>query len=309
MRIRMRRVRLVQLSVASLAAAATAFALLPTASASAAGTSTPSTTPVAQSASDRQAAANKALVLYVQDQLWNDGNYSVIDKYVSPDYTQHNPTVANGPDALRQLVTKVRTAFPQIHITAVTAVAEGDLVILHNQSAGSANFDIYRVDNGKLIEHWDVLESAPTSTVSGNDPFSQLSKPSSNNAPDSVTAKDKGVVLDYVTSLMQGHDLSAIDRYVAPSVYQHDAAIANGTAALTQYYSSLFATSPWFDVQPAQVVAEGDQVAVHAHLKTAPSDLGQAVVYLFRVEGGKIVEQWDSAQNVPATSANANTMF
>ena len=86
MRIRMRRVRLVQLSVASSAAAAVAFALLPTASASAAGTSTQNTAPVAQSAGDRQAAANKALVLYVQDQLWNDGNYSVIDKYVSPDY-------------------------------------------------------------------------------------------------------------------------------------------------------------------------------------------------------------------------------
>lgn len=303
MRIRMRRVRLVQLSVASLAAAAAAFALLPAATASAAGTSS------TESASDRQAAANKALVLFVQDQLWNDGNYSVIDKYVSPNYTQHNPTVADGPDALRQLVTKVRTAFPQIHITAVSAVAEGDLVILHNESAGSANFDIYRVEGGKLIEHWDVLESAPTSTVSGNDPFSQLSKPASNNAPDAVTARDKGVVLNYVTSLMQNHELSAVDQYVAPSVYQHDPSIANGSAALTQYYSSLFTASPWFDVQVAQVVAEGDLVAVHAHLKNAPSDLGQAVVYLFRVEGGKIVEQWDSAENVPAASANSNTMF
>ena len=57
------------------------------------------------------------------------------------------------------------------------------------------------------------------------------------------------------------------------------------------------------------MVAEGDLVAVHANVKDAPSDLGQAVVYLFRVEGGRIVEQWDSAENVPATSANNNTMF
>lgn len=50
-------------------------------------------------------------------------------------------------------------------------------------------------------------------------------------------------------------------------------------------------------------------MAVHAHVRNAPSDRGQAVVYLFRVEHGKIVEQWDSVQAVPATSANDNTMF
>ncbi|HWG25699.1 nuclear transport factor 2 family protein [Actinospica sp.] len=308
----MRRARLVQLSIAA-AAAAAAFALLPTASASAAGTSASrtasSTTPATQSASDRQAEANKALVLYVQDQLWNDGNYSVIDKYVSADYLQHNPTVANGPDALRNLVIQVRAAVPQLHITAVREVAEGDLVFLQNESGNQANFDIYRVENGKLVEHWDVLETAPTTTANGNDPFSQLSQPAGDSAPAAVTAQDKGVVLDYVTTLMQDHDLSAIDRYVAPSVYQHDPAIANGSAALTAYYSSLFAQNPWFGVQIAQVVAEGDLVAVHAHVKDAPSNLGQAAVYLFRVEGGRIVEQWGSAENVPATSANDNTMF
>jgi predicted SnoaL-like aldol condensation-catalyzing enzyme len=308
----MRRARLVQLSVASAAAAAVAFALLPATSASAAGTSSStasSTTPATQSASDRQAEANKALVLYVQDQLWNNGNYSVIDKYVAADYLQHNPTVANGPDALRNLVEQVRAAVPNLHITAVRIVAEGDLVFLQNESGNQANFDIYRVEGGKLVEHWDVLETAPTTTANGNDPFSLLSQPASDSAPDAVTAQDKGVALDYVTTLIQDHDLSAISRHVAPSVYQHDPAIANGSAALTTYYSSLFAQNPWFSVQVAQVVAEGDLVAVHAHVKDAPSDLGQAVVYLFRVEGGKIVEQWDSAENVPATAANDNTMF
>lgn len=62
-------------------------------------------------------------------------------------------------------------------------------------------------------------------------------------------------------------------------------------------------------IQIAQVAAHGDLVAVHAHVRDTPSDLGQAVVYLFRVRDGKIVEQWDSVQSVPATSANDNTMF
>ena len=74
-------------------------------------------------------------------------------------------------------------------------------------------------------------------------------------------------------------------------------------------YASLFAQYPYYGVQIAQVAAEGDLVAVHAHVRNTPSALGQAVVYLFRVRDGKIVEEWDSTQNVPATSANDNTMF
>ena len=58
-----------------------------------------------------------------------------------------------------------------------------------------------------------------------------------------------------------------------------------------------------------RVVAEGDLVAVHSHYVNAPGERGQAVVDLFRVRNGKIVEHWDVLQDVPATSANDNTMF
>jgi predicted SnoaL-like aldol condensation-catalyzing enzyme len=239
--------------------AALALALMPTLTASAAKTTAQAAGVSTTSAGDRQAAANKALVVYFQDQLWNDGNLSVIDKYVSPGYVQHNPTAGNGPDPLRQLVTEVRSAFPQLHITIVRAVAEGDLVVLQENGAsvpggpGQANFDMYRVENGKVVEHWDVLQNEPASTVSGNDMLSQLSTPSGNAAPAAVTARDKGIALDYVTSLMQDHDLSAIGQYVAPSLYQHDPTLANGSAALEQSYSSLFAQYPSFNVHVAQV--------------------------------------------------------
>jgi predicted SnoaL-like aldol condensation-catalyzing enzyme len=57
------------------------------------------------------------------------------------------------------------------------------------------------------------------------------------------------------------------------------------------------------------VIAEGDLVAVHHHFQAAAGDLGFAVVDFFRVRVGKVVEHWDAIQPVPATSANANTMF
>ncbi len=62
-----------------------------------------------------------------------------------------------------------------------------------------------------------------------------------------------------------------------------------------------------FDVK--RVIAEGDLVVLHYHLPMTPDDLGRAVVDIFRVEDGKIVEHWDVLQDVPAQSANNNTMF
>jgi predicted SnoaL-like aldol condensation-catalyzing enzyme len=50
-------------------------------------------------------------------------------------------------------------------------------------------------------------------------------------------------------------------------------------------------------------------VALHSHLTRKPGDRGMAVVDIFRLENGKIVEHWDVVQEVPETSANNNTMF
>jgi predicted SnoaL-like aldol condensation-catalyzing enzyme len=313
MALKLRRAQIVRLSLASAAVAALAF--VPVGTASASGTLAPSARQSDAGSGDRQADANKALVNYFNDQLFNDGNFSVIDRYVAPTYLQHNPTLPSGPAALRQLVTTLRAQFPHLKTTTVRMVAEGDLVVLENRvvpvpgGPANANFDIYRVQGGKLVEHWDVLQSEPSTTASGNDMLSQLSTPVGDTAGASTTARDKGLVLEYLTGLTQDHDLGVINRFVSPSIYQHDPTLANGSAALDQAYGKLFAQYPAYGISIAQVAAEGDLVAVHAHVRNAPSDLGQAVVYLFRVQHGKIVEQWDSVQNVPATSANNNTMF
>ncbi|NUP30269.1 MAG: SnoaL-like domain-containing protein, partial [Streptomycetaceae bacterium] len=62
-------------------------------------------------------------------------------------------------------------------------------------------------------------------------------------------------------------------------------------------------------VTPKRIIAEGDLVAVHSHYVNYPGDRGSAILDLFRVRNGKIVEHWDIIQAVPETSANGNGMF
>jgi predicted SnoaL-like aldol condensation-catalyzing enzyme len=58
-----------------------------------------------------------------------------------------------------------------------------------------------------------------------------------------------------------------------------------------------------------RIVAEGDLVAFHSHFVREPGDRGVAVMDIFRLDGGKVVEHWDVLQEVPAAAANPNTMF
>ena len=58
-----------------------------------------------------------------------------------------------------------------------------------------------------------------------------------------------------------------------------------------------------------RVIAEGDLVVTHSHVRQKLEDLGAAVVHIFRFENGKIVELWDLGQPIPDTSANKNGMF
>jgi predicted SnoaL-like aldol condensation-catalyzing enzyme len=123
------------------------------------------------------AAANKALVSKVMDAVFVRRDSSVVERHFAKDYAQHNPSFANGRDAIPGLIGQLPAGF---RYEAGMIVAEGDLVMIHGRYTGwgpkpMVAVDIFRVVDGKLVEHWDVLqEEVPTSaTASGNPMFSR----------------------------------------------------------------------------------------------------------------------------------------
>jgi predicted SnoaL-like aldol condensation-catalyzing enzyme len=123
------------------------------------------------------AAANKALVSQVMDAVFVRRDSSVVERHFAKDYVQHNPSISNGRDAIPGLIGQLAAGF---RYEAGMIVAEGDLVMIHGRYTGwgpkpMVAVDIFRVVDGKLVEHWDVLqEEVPASaTASGNPMFSR----------------------------------------------------------------------------------------------------------------------------------------
>ncbi|ONI87703.1 SnoaL-like polyketide cyclase [Saccharothrix sp. ALI-22-I] len=260
---------------------------------------------------------NKAITVHVLKRLFEDSDLSVVDRHIRPDYIQHNPLAPNGTEALKAFAGPLATQFPDLKYDIKRVVAEGDLVLVHSNvvftpgARGSAVVDIFRFDRNHMIaEHWDAAQDVPATTVSGNDMFSTVSSPQTNRpGPRHQTESSKAVATEYFDRLLVRKDPGAVE-YLAPEYHQHNPAIPSGSAGLREQFTAFFQAFPQLTVERKRVIAEGDLVAVHAHYRLTPSDRGQSVVDIFRVgKDGKIVEHWDVVQDVPATSANDNTMF
>lgn len=128
---------------------------------------------------------------------------------------------------------------------------------------------------------------------------------------DTVT-DPRTVALDFFDTLLVKKDpATAAAKFFGPAGYiQHNPSVPTGPAeALVGAISGLFEKFPNWSTEIKRVIAEGDLVAVHHHVKQDANDLGLAVVDIFRVEDGKLVEHWDVVQPVPTEAKNDNTMF
>lgn len=123
------------------------------------------------------AQANKKLVKNFWNGVFNQKDTHYIDTSVGEKYIQHNPGFKDGKSEFKAAIIGYLGEFPQSSAEIKRIVAEDDYVFIHNHTkinpadAGQAAVDIFRVKDGKIIEHWDVLQNVPATAENNNTMF------------------------------------------------------------------------------------------------------------------------------------------
>jgi len=133
--------------------------------------------PAAYAADAAQMEANKKTVAALYDAVLNQKDFEKALQYLGPRYTQHNPNAADGPEGLKGFIGFLKDKFPNNRSEIKRIFADGDYVIVHVHAVrepgtrGNAIIDIFKLENGKVVEHWDVVQPIPEKAANNNGMF------------------------------------------------------------------------------------------------------------------------------------------
>lgn len=230
--------------------------------------------------------------------------------YINPNkYVQHNLAVADGITGFAEVLQSLPKDSAKVRV--VRAFADGDFVFTHteyNFFGPKIGFDLFRFENGLIVEHWDnLIEIAASPNPSGH---SQIDGPTS-VVDVEKTIENKALVADFVDAILVKGQYDKLAQYFDGDNYiQHNSMIADGLSGLSQALASMAEQGITMQYTTNhKVLGEGNFVLAISE----GSFGGEATSYydLFRIQDGKIAEHWDVMETLAKRSEwrNSNGKF
>ena len=120
---------------------------------------------------------NKRIATEFFEAIVNKKDFQLAEKYLGSWYIEHDPEGTDGPKGLQAYIDFLQANFPNSHVEVKRVIADGDYVIFHVHSIlipgtrGQAITDLFRLDHGKVVEHWDVTQDIPEKSANANGMF------------------------------------------------------------------------------------------------------------------------------------------
>ena len=237
---------------------------------------------------------NKEKVVQLLNSIENGAKEPV--GYINPNrYIQHNLMVKDGLAGFGELMSQLPKGGEKVEVQR--AFEDGNYVFTHTKYdffGPKAGFDIFRFEDGKIVEHWDNLQEIVEETASGRTMF---------DGPTEVkdiekTQENKTFVKNFIEDILMGKNPSKITEYISTETYhQHNPYVKDGLDGLGEAIEYLTSQNDMFIYHKTHfVLGEGNFVLA----ASVGSWHGKAHAFydLFRVEDGKIVEHWDTIEQI-----------
>ena len=229
---------------------------------------------------------------------------------INPDkYTQHNLTAKDGVQGFAELISQLPPNSARVN--TVRIFQDGDHIFTHSEYdffGPKIGFDIFRFENGKIVEHWDNLQETP---IAPNPSGHSMTDGPTEAKDMELTEQNKKLVGQFVDDILVHGKLDKMAGYYNGDQYtQHNPQIADGLSGLgqaLQTWAEHGITMRYDKIH--KVLGEGDFVLVVS--EGTYNEQPTSFYDLFRVENGKIAEHWDTLEPIPPESAwqNQNGKF
>ena len=222
-------------------------------------------------------------------------------------FVQHDPEIADGATAWGNALKHARNFGKQYNYDVRRVLGAGNFVLVQSkgdrEGAELAMYDLFRVMNGKIVEHWDVIAAYEWPTVSGR---SMVDGPTGIEDLDR-TAANKHLVQGFVDDVLIGGSADKLTDYISTAQYhQHSTGVADGVDAFAEHLrQARHSGDAARYVKAHRLLGQGNFVVTFCEAVRAGATW--AVFDLYRLKDGKIVDHWDVQEKVgpPDTWNNA----